>query len=239
MKIVITGIAQGIGRHLVMHLHQNDEITIIGIDKVAEAELPQEVSSSIQEYYETDLSQPEEVERLLEKLVKKNDTLDVVINNAGVKAFGQVTSFTAEQIIEAVHVNILTPILFCNRLLKAFTRLKVINVGSNSGFESAAQTAVYGATKSALINLNQGIQSELGDEQSVFTIIPSIIATSEFVKEFSGNPNKYRQPSDVHRVVDRIIQDKEKRSIIPIITLRLKLVYLIKGIRRHVRWFIR
>lgn len=238
MKIVLTGIVQGIGRYLIHQLKEKEGAYIIGIDKEPYSALPPEVQSFTDEYHQTDLSKTEETEKLLTDIIRDHPSLDLIINNAGLKTFNPVTSISTSDIIDTITVNTITPILFIQRMFAAYDRLKIINIGSNSGFQAGPNTALYGASKSALINLNEGIAKTLGARQKMYTICPSIVATTEYIREYPENKNKVRQPADIYKIIKKIIQDKEKRIIIPVITFREKIFYIIKGIIQTLRWYL-
>ncbi len=239
MKIVLTGIISGIGRYLVMEFKKVPGNHMIGIDKAPVEELPEEVSRCTDEYFQCDLSDTGKTEALILEIISKNKDLDLVIHNAGIKTFGKVTTMETGTIIDTLNVNTLTPMIFAKWLFEAFDSMVFIIIGSNSGFQAYPNTAIYGASKSAVNTLTEGIRGELKPGQRLHTICPSIIATDEFIGDHQGKTGKFRQPEDVMRAIKRILEGKEKRVIVPVIRTKWKVKYFLTGMAKMTRWFIR
>jgi len=239
MKILLTGIISGIGKYLVMQLRKDPGNYIIGVDLVTRGDVPGEVSGCIDEYLQCDLSETDNAEGLILKVIGNHPDLDMVIHNAGIKAFGKVTSMESREIIATMNVNTITPMIFARQLFNAYESLLFIVIGSNSGFQAYPKTAIYGASKSAVNALTEGIRQELKPGQRLHTICPSIIATEEFKKDHPGKTNMFRQPEDVMKAIRRIVDGKEKRVIVPVVRNRWKVKYTLTGIGKLARWFIR
>lgn len=238
MKLVITGVISGIGRYLVMKFYEEHKHHIIGIDLIPREEVPADVLPNLTEYIQCDLSDLGKTDETIQEIIHNNPELDLFIHNAGIKTFGRVIDLKMEAIIQTLHVNTLASILFAKRLFESYERITIIIMGSNAGLKAYPNTAVYSASKSAVNALTEGIKGELKATQKLYTICPSIIATEEYLKNNNIDVHYTRQPIDVMNVILRIIKGKEKRIIIPVITLRLKFVYFFHGIIKLFRRYL-
>ncbi len=155
---VITGSEGQIGRVFSSKLAQLGYM-VIGIDIVSEQ------SSSVDSYYQVDITQKSEIERVINNF----DNVNVLINNAGTSAFSSFEDRTMEEIDVVMDVNIKGTILMTQLIYNNFFKEKkegsIINMGSIYGMVSGDMRIynegdrrtpeIYGATKAAVINLTK------------------------------------------------------------------------------------
>lgn len=111
-----------------------------------------------------DVSQPEQIKKLIDETVKFGGKIDVLVNNAGVYGltpFGQVTP---EEFHRQFNLNVLGLLLTTQEAVPYFpeTGGSVINIGSAVGRNPSAGMTVYSATKGAVDALSIGLGKELG-----------------------------------------------------------------------------
>src|SRR5262245_50856955 len=107
--------------------------------------------------------------------------VDILINNAGILAFGGVLKATLDDIRNELEVNYIGLL----RVVRAFAPAMVenrdgliVNVGSILGKVSVPAIGTYCATKSALLSLSQSLRGDLAPEGvRVITVLPSTIDT--------------------------------------------------------------
>jgi NAD(P)-dependent dehydrogenase (short-subunit alcohol dehydrogenase family) len=103
--------------------------------------------------YQADLAKPDEVERLLDRLLDEFGYIPYVINNAGVNAAGKVTTLSPETIEASLQVNALAPFRIMRRLLPKMVENnfgRIINVTSGAPLNCFAGYGAYSASKGAL-----------------------------------------------------------------------------------------
>ena len=250
MKLLLTGVISGIGRHLLMELGRDSAYDLIGVDRCEVKELPEEAASLLKDYYPCDLGDTEQVKELAGKITARHPDLEAAILNAGDKNFKHLAGMSEQELEHTLKVNTLAPMLLSKAFFGAFNPFTVILMGSSASFRAHDGTAVYGASKIALNGFTEGLSEELKPGQRIHTLCPTLIATDELlrerqeVRESAGNgdtmgsgrgqgkPRPTRRPEDVNRAVRRIIEGRELRLIVPVVTPRLKARYMYIGMRR-------
>jgi uncharacterized oxidoreductase len=151
--IFITGATSGIGRGLAEAFHKLGNTVIIAgrrkalLDEVVKANPGMHA-------VELDIADPAAIERVAGQLVRDFPALNVLINNAGIMPFDDISGTIDEATVQAtVATNLLGPIRMTSALLphlKARERATIVNNTSVVAYVPLASTAVYSATKAAL-----------------------------------------------------------------------------------------
>lgn len=165
MKIaLITGAARGIGlASTKLFLDLGWHVVMVDIDG-------EELSSASQDLnnitaIEYDVSVPENVDALQERVAKDFGQLDALVNNAGLAIFGPIEETTFDQWRRIMANNLDAPFL----MVQAFTKLlanargAIVNITSISGFRASTLRVAYGTSKAALAHLTQQQAVELGE----------------------------------------------------------------------------
>ncbi len=199
--ILVTGSTDGIGYeaakqlagqgHTVL-LHGRSEQKLVD----AQASLGKISGVNILESYRADLSNLKEVEALADKIKEKHETLDVLINNAGVfKVPDPVTS--AGQDIRFV-VNVLAPYDLTKRLLPIIpVSGRVVNLSSAAqapvntdalmGKVRLSDDQAYAQSKLAITMWSAHLAETLGSSgPAVIAVNPASFLGSKMVKEAYG-----------------------------------------------------
>ncbi len=224
---------------MLLEMGQNPDLEIIGVDISAENEVPHELMVLLKGYYACDLSDPDQVRELAQKVIEEHPDLEMAVCNAGIKAFGKVLKLDQDLIRRTLNVNVFAPIVFSKAFFSTFKRFTLVIMGSNSSFAPHSGTAVYGATKVAVNAFAEGLAHELEENQQIISLCPSLIATDEYNLNNPGNNMRYRQPIDLVNALYRIIDGREKRTIVPVITRRLRIKYFLFGMAKNLRHFRR
>ncbi len=125
-------------------------------------------------YHTLDVTKEDSVRAVMGKL----DSLDILINNAGVAVFTPLEKRTAEELDMVMDVNIKGTIL-CSKAATALMEKKgggkIINIGSIYGVVAADKTIygdsgrnsseIYGATKAGVIHLTKYLAAYLADRK--------------------------------------------------------------------------
>ncbi len=144
-NIVITGGNSGLGLATAKLLSEDNNVIVITRKEMVS--LPNIKS------YKCDVTNPNEVENTIKKIIDDNKNIDVFINCAGVWLAGDLTENTYEQISNCIEVNTKGPIYTTKVVLPyMYNQGKglIINVGSTASFDTEEFSAVYNASKWAL-----------------------------------------------------------------------------------------
>jgi len=110
------------------------------------------------------IADPADADRILQAAVDPFGQLDILVNNAGVYTFGPIEAVTVEEYRRQYDINVLGPILMCQRAIAHFgTRGGcIINIGSLSSTLTSPFSLVYSGTKRALDAMTEVMAKELG-----------------------------------------------------------------------------
>lgn len=106
---------------------------------------------------------------------------NVLINNAGVQAFGALQAISAQTVEDAVHTNLLAPMLLTQALLPHLLGRPavVMNIGSMTGSIGIPGFSAYGATKAGLRMFSEALRRELCKTSvKVLYLAPRAVETS-------------------------------------------------------------
>ena len=156
---LITGSNGGIGRAIIDTFVENGSNLICTIRK-SDSEFSDYLSKIKKkpkqyiEILEFDLEDEENTKKQIQTLYKKDITLDVLVNNAGMPS-GSVFEMTSSKNLKKVfEVNFFAQIRLAQlliRLLKKSKNSSIINLGSLSGLVAERGTLAYGSSKAALM----------------------------------------------------------------------------------------
>ncbi len=129
-----------------------------------------------------DLEKPDAAEAMVEAALKLFGRIDVLVNNAAVRARKRFEDFTRSDFRQAVAVNLETPFFASQAAIPAMRRQgggRIIHIASQMGLVAADERALYGMTKAALIYLTRAMAYELAaDGILVNAISPGPIDTA-------------------------------------------------------------
>lgn len=166
--ILITGASSGFGKILTEQLSAKRQYNIVATiwnthssnsDTKKELEKRENV-----EVLELDVTSAKEVHSVTTHIFQKYQSIDILINNAGVFGGGLLEAHSIEQVQKMFEVNVYAPLRLMKAVLPSMRNQQeglIINLSSMLGFFSIPLNAVYCASKFALEALVTGSYSEL------------------------------------------------------------------------------
>jgi len=182
---MITGAARGIGKEIaVLFAREGSNLAICDVNSEALERTKGEIESSTGREVLTakvDVTDPEEVEEFIKKILDNFGRLDILVNNAGITRDNLVLRMSETEWDAVLDVN-LKGAFNC---IKAVTRPmvknrsgKIINMASVVGIMGNAGQANYSASKGGLIALTKTVAKELSSRSiNVNAIAPGFIQT--------------------------------------------------------------
>ena len=208
---LITGGSRGIGKAIALALAKEGvNVAITGRNEEKLKEVVQEIErKGVKSAYAVfDITSKTEVYGALEKLQKDFGKIDVLVNNAGIAAFGGILEMEDEKWEEIVKTNLFGAYYVVKAVVPSMVERKtgdIINISSTAGLKGNAMTSAYSASKFGLIGMSESMMLELRKQNiRVTTLMPSTIASDmskEVLKITDGNPEKVLQPEDFAELV--------------------------------------
>ncbi len=180
--VVITGASSGLGEAAARRLARDGAKLVLGARRLERLQaLAQELSLGPDAAVQTDVTQHDEVRRLVDRAVQSHGRIDVIINNAGLMPLSPLERGKIEDWDRMIDVNIkgvLYGVAAALPHMKAQRSGHIINVSSVAGHKVRPGGAVYAATKHAVRALSEGLRQEVKPYNIRTTIIsPGAVAT--------------------------------------------------------------
>ena len=159
---IITGAARGIGLATARLMHSQG-IGVALVDR--DAEELEKVSGDLGLALAYDVSDPDQVEQMVEETLKHFGRIDTLVNNAGVADFGPIEETTFERWRRVMETNLDGVFLCSQAATPALRKTKgsIVNIASISGLRASTLRVAYGTSKAAVMHLTQQQASELGE----------------------------------------------------------------------------
>jgi NAD(P)-dependent dehydrogenase (short-subunit alcohol dehydrogenase family) len=165
---LVTGGNRGIGRAIAeAFAREGAAVCISGRDEqaLADTERALREAGARVAAVPADVSQPDDVERLV-AAAEELGPLDAVVNNAAAAgATAPVHEFPVDDFVETLATNLTGPFLVCRRALPGMIERgagSIVNIGSIAGVQGYPLRAPYSASKWGLVGLTRTLAGEVG-----------------------------------------------------------------------------
>lgn len=165
--IVITGASGGLGAATARHLSALGATVVLGARRIERINaLAQELAGSEEKAIaiQTDVTQSGQVQQLVDAAIDKYGRIDVMINNAGIMPHSPLDRLKIDDWNRTIDVNIKGVLYGIAAALPHMQRQKsghFINVSSVAGHKVRPSSAVYAATKHAVLAISEGLRLEV------------------------------------------------------------------------------
>ena len=168
-NVLITGASRGIGRSTAILFAQNGYHVFLNCNKSVE-ELKQ-VQEEIEKHHPKavtlvpgNVGNPSDVRSIFREIYSHCDSLDVLVNNAGVAHIGLLMDLTDEEWRRIIDTNLSSVFYCCREAVPKMVSKKsgrIINISSMWGTVGASCEAAYSASKSGIHGLTRALAKEL------------------------------------------------------------------------------
>lgn len=231
--VLITGGGSGIGKlmgKLVLEKGSNLIIFDINAENL-KTTISQLSKSGKVSGYQVDVSNPEEVKAIASLLRKKQETVDVLINNAGIVIGKYFDEHSITDIERTIKINTIAPMYVTREFLPQMMQRNsghICNIASSAGLISNPKMSVYAASKWGLIGWSDSLRLEMKHFQKnihITTVNPYYIDTGMFSGVRSLVP--VLKPEKVAKQVIRAI---ERNQIFLTMPWSMRFVRLSQGL---------
>lgn len=186
-NVLITGASRGIGRSTALLFADKGFHVFLNCNKSIE-EL-QKVQQEIEQNHPDcstivtgNVGNPEDVRSIFREIYSHCDSLDVLVNNAGVAHIGLLMDLTDEEWRRIIDTNLSSVFYCCREAVPKMVSKKsgrIINISSMWGTVGASCEAAYSASKSGIHGLTRALAKELAPSGiSVNAIACGVIDTA-------------------------------------------------------------
>jgi len=224
---LITGGAKGIGKAICLELaKQGYDVVINYLTSEKQAlELKEEISSSFNVdvlAIKCDVSNEEEVDKMISEIEDKLGGVDILINNAAVDLSNMFSQKTADNFRKTLDINVIGAFNVSKRVYKHMMDKKwgrIVNISSTNGINTYYPMCLeYDASKAALNSLTHNLALQFAPYATVNAVAPGFIGTEseldgydeEFLKEEEKKIllERYGEPIEVAHLVKFLVSDE-------------------------------
>jgi len=217
---LITGAGKGIGKAIAIALAKEGVNVILvsrtqaDVDQLAVETAALGVKSLA---LSADVSDINSINSAVEKAFSEFKTIDILINNAGIAAFGNFMTLEPAAWEKIIQVNLMGTYYTTRAVLPNMIERQtgdIINISSTAGLNGNALTSAYSASKFAVLGLTDSLMQEVRKHNiRVTALTPSTVATDLALdlNLTDGNPDKVMQSEDVAELI--IAQLKLSRRV--------------------------
>tara|TARA_B100001250_G_scaffold393667_1_gene396685 strand:- start:4220 stop:4966 length:747 start_codon:yes stop_codon:yes gene_type:complete len=183
--ILVTGGSRGIGKSIVLKLAEygaNVIFTYLSSSKKADLVIKDAQKFGVTvDAFQSDASNYEECQKLINELLDKYSHIDVLVNNAGITKDNLLLRMTQEDFDTVLNINMKSVFNMTKSVQKCMLKARkgsIINLSSIVGVKGNAGQANYAASKSAIIGFSKSIALELGSRNIRCNVVsPGYIET--------------------------------------------------------------
>ena len=223
--VLVTGSSRGIGKAIVMDFARKGYNVVINYIK--EDNQAKELKEKLEKEYHikvltirADVSNENEVQKMIDTIINKFGRIDVLVNNAGIAIDKEFEDRTVEDWKRTLSVNLIAPFIVSkyvgNEMLKNKSG-KIINISSTNGINAFFPTSIdYDASKAGVINLTHNLAIQFAPYINVNCVAPGWVNTDmnkelpkDLIEEETNRIYKKRfaEPSEIAKVVTFLASD--------------------------------
>lgn len=179
--ILVTGGSRGIGRAIVEKFAKEGYNVVLNYNKSEYAALDIAKQYKNVEIFKANVSNPKDVEAIVNFAEEKFKKIDVLVNNAGISSSSLLQDLSLEEWNNLFEVNVTGTFLVTKNVLPNMISNKsgkIINISSVWGLVGASMEVAYSASKAAIIGFTKALAKEVGPSGiTVNAIAPGIVMT--------------------------------------------------------------
>ena len=180
--------------------------------------LQKQTENKIKIYYKSaDLSKSDDVKDLIKYIKKKFNSIDILINCAGVFQVNFLKDTNLADFEKSFNVNMKAPFMLCKEFSQDMIKKrwgKIVNIGSSSSYNGYKKTSIYCATKHALLGFSRSLVDELKKYNvRTFCVSPGSIKTNMAKKLVEQDFDTFLDPKEVAEAILFVISHDNEMMI--------------------------
>ena len=205
---IVVGASKGIGKEISLNLAKNGCTKIFIVSRNLDA-LNKVKTEILKDYkldvhcYKLDISNPLEVENIFSQILLNTDSIDILINNAGITKDNIIMRMPIKDWNDIINTNLSGYFYCCKYISKRMIKQKfgrIINISSIIGINGNAGQINYSSSKAGIIGLTKSLSKELGKRNiTVNAIAPGFINSDMTNSLAEANKNEYLNDISLNR----------------------------------------
>ena len=177
--VIVTGAARGVGRGIVDRFLEYGADVIVCDIKGPDAPIAAGGREAL--YLDADITDVDQIDKVVRLATDRFGHLDVLINNAGGTPPVEAAAASPRLHERIIRLNLISLLNFCQRANTVMQAQEnggiIINMASVSGVRPSPGTAAYGAAKAGVINLTASLAIEWAPKVRINAISAGMILT--------------------------------------------------------------
>lgn len=217
-KAIVTGGSRGIGRSIALKLAECGADVAINYSKSADA--ANEVVAEIEKMgrkglaVQADVASFSDAQKMVDTVVEKFGTLDILVCNAGINMDGVIWKMTEEQWDRVLQVNLKGYFNYCRAAVPVFREKqygKIVNIASINGLRGKFGQANYTAAKGGIIAFTKTLARDLGNKNINCNVVAPGLIETEMV---SAMDEAAKDKSRAEIILGRIGKPEEVANVV-------------------------
>ena len=192
---IITGAASGFGRGIAKKFSEEGaKLILADINK----DLLEKVSKDLnQDFFYTDVSSSSSMEKLSEYVLKKYQTIDIMVNNAGITHLPKPLEEVGEEEFDKVFAVNSKSVFLCGKYfvphMKKQKKGSILNISSTAGISPRPNLNWYNASKGWMITATKAMAVELAPFNVRVNSLAPVAGETPLLKSFLGKDTPERR----------------------------------------------
>ena len=208
---LITGATGGLGKEIAIELAKKEcNLFLTGrqnkkLEKLNE-ELEKINKNNLIRYKHCNLQETQELDDLIQKIRDEFNSIDILVNCAGIFLVSPIYRSTLEQYDNCMNLNVRIPFVLSKEFSKDMIKNRwgrIVNIASSGAYNGLKNTAIYRASKHALLGLSRSLHNELKEFNiRTFCISPGPVKTDmgkDIIQKENPNENykTFMKPNEI------------------------------------------
>jgi len=204
--IIVTGAGSGIGKGIARLMAEQGAKVVIATKVDAEGhQVEQDLIAAGHwgKYIQTDVSDEQSVQRLLDMTDTEVGSVDVLVNNAGITIFKPLIESTLDDWNKVIDTD-LKGVFLCSKytaknMITHKTKGSIINISSNHAYRTLPDTEIYAAAKGGVNAMTRSMAISLGQYGiRVNSICPGFTDTHHYQSWLATKENPEALEQEIH-----------------------------------------
>ena len=211
---LITGATGGLGKEIAKEFAKNGcNLFLTGRNNKKLSSLKNELKNDVSEikidFEDADLSDVDEIRKLVEKVKGAFSNIDILVNCAGVFPVKLLSDSTVEDFENCFSVNVKAAFILSKEFSQGMITKKwgrIVNIASSSAYAGFKNTSIYCSSKHALLGLSRSLHNELKEHNvRTFCVSPGSIKTPMGKSVTGQNYETFLNPNEIAELIVHLV----------------------------------